>query len=75
MPLPMPHYNSFAAHAPAVLSYQAGPHQAGSGLKSKLISSTFIAYHFDKDLIRIYILIPLQCRVQEQQSVFHELKQ
>jgi len=25
MPLPMPHYNSFAAHAPAVLSYQTGP--------------------------------------------------
>ena len=75
MPLPMPHYNSFAAHAPAVLSYQTGPHQAGSGLKNKLISSTFIAYHFDKDLIRIFILIPLQCRAQGQQIFFHELKQ
>ena len=52
-----------------------GPHLAGPRSNSKLISSTFIAYHFDKDLIRIYILIPLQCRAQEQQSVFHELKQ
>ena len=75
MPLPMPHYNSFAAHAPAVPSCQAGSHLAGPCSNRKLISSTFIAYHFDKDLIRIYILIPLQRRAQEQQSVFHELKQ
>jgi len=52
-----------------------GPHLAGPRSNSKLISSTFIAYHFDKDLIRIYIIIPLQCRAQEQQIFFHELKQ
>src|SRR2546423_6689937 len=52
-----------------------GPHFAGPCSNRKLISSTFIAYHFDKDLIRIFILIPLQCRAQEQQIFFHELKQ
>ena len=75
MPFPMPHHNAFAAHAPAVPSCQAGPHLAGPRSNSKLISSTFIAYHFDKDLIRIFILIPLQCRAQEQQIFYHELKQ
>ena len=67
MPLPMPHYNSFAAHAPAVPSCQAGSHLAGPCSNRKLISSTFIAYHFDKDLIRIYIIIPPQSRAHEQQ--------
>ena len=44
-----------------------GPHLAGPYSNRKLISSTFIAYHFDKDLIRIFIIIPLQSRAHEQQ--------
>ncbi len=70
MPLPMPHYNAFAAHAPIVPSCQAGPRS-----NRKLISATLIALHFDKDLIRIFIIIPLQCRAQEQQIFYHALKQ
>ena len=75
MPFPMPHHDAFAAHAPAVPSCQEGPHPAGPRSTSKLISATFIAYHFDTHVRRIFINILPLCRNQEQQIFLHALKQ
>src|SRR2546421_12486406 len=36
-----------------IITDHVRPHPAGQRSHSKLISSTFIAFHFDKDLIRI----------------------
>ncbi len=75
MQFPMPHYDAFTAHAPAIPSCQAGPHLAGTRSKRKLISSTLIASHFDTHVRRIFINILLLYRNQKQQIVFHTLKQ
>ncbi len=75
MQFPMPHYDAFAAHAPAVPSCLAGPHLAGPRLNRKLISATSIASYFDKHLRRMFINILLLCRNQKQQIVIHTLKQ
>ena len=75
MQFSMPHYDAFAAHAPAVPSCQAGPHLAGTRSNSKLISATFIAHHFATQVESIFINILLLYRNQKQQIVFHTLKQ
>ena len=72
MQFPMPHYD---AHAPAIPSCQAVPHPAGPRSNSKLISATSIAYHFATQVESIFINILPLCRNQEQQIVFHTLKQ
>jgi len=60
MQFPMPHHDAFAAHAPTVPSCLTGPHIAGHCSTSKLISATFIAYHFDTHVRRIFInILPL----------------
>ena len=75
MQFPMLHHDAFAAHAPAVPSCQLGPHLAGHRSNSKLISATFIAYHFATQVESIFINILLLYRNQKQQIVFHTLKQ
>jgi hypothetical protein len=75
MQFPMPHHDASAAHAPAFPSCQAGPHLASPRSNNKLISATFIAYHFATQVESIFINILLLCRNQEQQIVFHTLKQ
>jgi hypothetical protein len=65
MQFPMPHH-TFAAHAPIVLPCLAGPPLAGHCSKRKLISATFIAYHFATQVESIFINILPLCRNQEQ---------